>query len=227
MPSSYLRLLSTYVILTALVACAYWLTYTQAALAEDLQNVLDSRAMREFEGNINGTARGMGIKGNDWTRGMDPNANFTALWEAHDGARVLLNWIGTRLSYYKTIGMSSGRNRDHVWARSELTNDKRVVVKITVLVPHPSVRPLVETNVFNIFRKFRPPALEVASEKNYEFKGAKGTLYEATSGRCSIVVDVAEYSLVNIETEKCKDAAVIVDVAQSLDFERLNKKLSS
>jgi hypothetical protein len=183
--------------------------------------------MQEFDGNIKGTARGMGIKGNDWTRGMDPNANFTAVWETHDSGRVLLNWLGTRLSYYHTKRISSGRNRDHVWARSELTNDKRVVVEITVLVPHPTVRPLVETNVFNIFRKFRPPALEVASEKNYEFKGAKGTLYEATSGRCSIVVDVAEYSLVNIETEKCKDAAVIVDVAQSLDFERLNKKLSS
>jgi hypothetical protein len=194
---------------------------------EDLKNLMDSRAMREFEGNVNGTAKGMGVKGNDWTRGMDPNANFTVVWETHDSSRVLLNWLGTKLSYYHSKRDTSGRNRDHVWASTELTNDKRVVVVVTVLVPHPSIRPLVETKVFNLFRKYRPPTLEAISEKTYELKGAKGTLYEAKSGRCSMVIDAAEYSLVNIETEKCKDAAVLVDIAQSLDFERLNRKLSS
>jgi hypothetical protein len=67
----------------------------------------------------------------------------------------------------------------------------------------------------------------VVGEKTYELKGAKGVLYESKLGRCTMVVDAAAYSLVNIEVEHCKDSAALVDVAQLLDFERLNRKLNS
>jgi hypothetical protein len=199
----------------------------QIGAAENLQNLMDSKTMRQFEINKKGTAKGMGVSGNKWTSGMDPNSNYAMVWETHDSGSVLLNWLGTRLSYYRTERTRSGRNRDHVWAEISLTNEKKVMIVITVLVPHPSTEPLVATNVFSIFRKYRPPTLEVVGEKTYELKGAKGVLYESKLGRCTMVVDAAAYSLVNIEVEHCKDSAALVDVAQLLDFERLNRKHNS
>jgi hypothetical protein len=216
--------------ITGLIAISFTalsITRPQIVSAENLQNLMDSRTMREFEMNKKGTAKGMGVKGNQWTTGMDPNSNFAMVWETHDSGKVLLNWLGTKLSYYRSERPRSGRNRDHVWAEVNLINEKRIEIVITVLVPHPSTEPLVTTNVFNLFRKYRPPTLEVVAEKTYELKGAKGVLYESKIGRCSMVVDVSEHSLVNIEVEHCKDSSALLDVAQSLDFERLNRKLSS
>lgn len=199
----------------------------QKVEAEDLRNLMESHTMQEFHSKRNASATGMGAQGTKWTRGMDLNSNFAMIWETAEGGKVLLNWLDTKLSYYRTEHSRSSRNRDHVWAQTILMNEKKTQIIITVLVPHPTTEPLVTTNVFSPFRKYRPPTLEVLSEKTYDLKGAKGVLYEAKSDRCSMVVDVAEHSLVNIEVEHCKDSIALVDVAQRLNFERLNRKLSS
>ena len=223
------RLINARGVQCALVLTWCWAAATYSASATPLENLIESRAMRDFK---NGEAQNLknappGHRQNPYLKGIDPTSNFATLWRTQNSAIELLNWAGTKLPHYRTHRPRSVRKDELVLAEIELLNNKKAMALVTIVVPHPSMAPLVEANVLPELRVYKPPVLKVVSEKTIAVTEAKGTLYETEKGSCVIVVPLEQLSLMNISMVDCKNTDMLIDIAKSLDIPRLNRKLSS
>ena len=197
--------------------------------AETLENLMDSKAMQDFRISKSNQQEGKkkGPPQNPWLMGIDPTSNFAAVWTSSNAPQLLLNWAGAKLPYFTFRRPRSDRSKDLVVAEVELSNFDRVTCKLAVMVPHPSIAPLVEANVLEEFRKLRPPALEVIGEKPVPLTHGQGTLYEHKKGEASLVIPIAQHGIVRITTLDYKNAQILIDIAKGLDIDRLNRKLDS
>jgi len=205
------------------------LNLSTLASAETLENLLESKTMQEFK--LSKMERKNDKKKNAfetvWLRGIDPKSNFAAVWASSNAPSVMLNWLGAKLPYFTYRRQNAMRSSNLVRAGVELSNFDKVVCKLMIMVPHPSITPLVESNVLEEFRKLRPPALEVVGEKPVPLSGAQGMLYEHKLGGASLVVSIAQHGVITLSTNEYKNSQVLIDVAKALDIERLNRKLDS
>jgi len=197
--------------------------------AETLENVIESKAMQEFKqsGNVNMNRDKRAVQMNQWLRGVDPNSNFAAIWTSSNAPQLLLNWAGAKLPYMHYKRARSSRSRDLVLAEVELSTSQREVSHLSIMIPHPSIAPLVEGNVLEEFRRLRPPILEVISEKPIPLSTSQGTLYERKDGGGSLVIPISQNGLINITISDFKKSQMLIDIAKGLDIDRLNRKLDS
>ncbi len=121
----------------------------------------------------------------------------------------------------------STRSRDFVSAGVELSTSQRDISHLRIMVPHPSISPLVEANVLEEFRRLHPPMLEIESEKTVPLTTGNGTLYEHKNGGGSLVIPISQNGLINITIADFKKSQMLIDIAKGLDIERLNRKLDS
>jgi hypothetical protein len=112
-------------------------------------------------------------------------------------------------------------------AEVELSNFDRVICRLAIMVPHPSIAPLVEANVLEEFRKLQPPMLAVVGEKPVPLATEKGMLYEHKKGDASLLIPISQQGFIRITTNDYKNAQLLIDIAKGLDIERLNRKLDS
>lgn len=197
--------------------------------AETLENLMGSKAMQDFrisKSNQQGEKK-KGPPKNQWLRGIDPSTNFASVWASSNAPQLLLNWAGAKLPYFTYRRPRSDRSNDLVVAEVELSNFDRIVCKLAIMVPHPSIAPLVEANVLEEFRKLRPPMLEVVGEKPIPLPTGKGMLYEHKKGEASLLIPISQQGLIRITTLDYKNAQLLIDIAQGLDIDRLNRKLDS
>jgi hypothetical protein len=197
--------------------------------AETLENIVDSKAMQDFK--ISGTKLQRNKTGaapnTAWLRGLEPGSNFAAIWSSSNGPQLLLNWAGAKLPYMHYRRAHSFRTRDVVSGEVELSASQRETARLAIMVPHPSISPLVEANVLEEFRRLRPPMLEVASEKPIPLAVGHGTLYEHKKGGGSLVIPISQHGLINITISDFKKSQFLIDIAKGLDIDRLNRKLDS
>ena len=227
-PFSFHRFSTIGVTLCSLLLIHRAIPIASRANAETLEGLNQSRVMEDFDRKQRNLQRKVTNKTrNDWVRGMDSNTDYASLWMSSHAPMQLLDWAGARLPYYKPGRPTSIRKPDHILAIMPLSNNKRIEVEVLIIVPHPNTWPLVDTNVLPLIRQYGPPVLEVAMEKDIKLKGATGKYYEAKNGSCSVVVKLAQRSLLNVSTKECKDSSTLIDVAQQLDLDRLNRKLDS
>lgn len=200
------------------------------AVGETLDNLIDSKAMQDFK--VSKTVKSRSSKVRDpveaqWLRGVDPNTNFGSLWVSGNAGQLLLNWAGAKLPFVQYRRAHGARTRDFVTGEVELTNFDRINARLTIMVPHPSIAPLVEGNVLEEFRRLKPPSLEVVGEKSIPLTIGKGMLYEHKRGAASLVIPIAQNGIINLFTLHYKDAQALIDIAKALDIDRLNRKLDS
>ena len=197
--------------------------------AETLENVIESRAMQDFKqsGTVNMRRDKANAHLSQWLRGIDPGSNFASIWTSSSAPQLLLNWAGAKLAYMRYKRPRSTRSRDVVSAEVELSTSQRDVAHVAIMVPHPSIAPLVEANVLEEFRRLRPPMLDVVSEKPIPLTVGQGTLYEHKKGGGSLVIPISQNGLINIKIGDFKRSQFLIDIANGLDIERLNRKLDS
>jgi hypothetical protein len=121
----------------------------------------------------------------------------------------------------------SSRSHDVVLAEVELSTSPQDTARLYIMIPHPSISPLVEANVFEEFRRLRPPMLETVSEKPIPLTVGQGTLYELKKGGGSLLIPISQHGIINITTRDFKQSQILIDIAKGLDIERLNRKLDS
>ncbi len=204
-----------------------WLASTVSD-AETLEGVIDSKAMQEFT--LSGTKinrKGKDPNRDSWLRGIDPGSTFASIWSSSDSPQLLLNWAGAKLPYVHFKRPHGSRSRDFVSAEVELSTSQRETARLSIIVPHPSIAPLVEGNVLEEFRRLRPPLLSVLSEKPIPLEGVEGKLYEHSKGGGSLVIPIARNGLINLTIRDFKQSQFLIDIAKGLDLERLNRKLDS
>jgi hypothetical protein len=208
---------------------AGWLVLSASLChGETLDNLVDSKAMQDFK--ISKTVKQKGKKSppiNQWLRGIDPTSNFASLWTSSNAPHLLLNWAGAKLPYMHYKRPRSSRSQDFVTAEVELINGDRDTARLIIMIPHPSIAPLVEANVLEEFRRLRPPMLKIVGEKPIPLAVGEGTLYELEKGGASLVIPIAQHGVINISIFNYKRSQILIDIAKALDIERLNKKLDS
>lgn len=208
---------------------AAWMLHTATVCyGETLDNLIDSKAMQDFK--VSKTIKEKGKKSppvNQWLRGIDPTSNFASLWTSSNAPHLLLNWAGAKLPYMHYKRPRSMRSQDFVTAEVELMNGDRDTARLAIMIPHPSIAPLVEANVLEEFRRLRPPMLQVVGEKPIPLSIGEGTLYELQKGGAALVISIAQNGLINITIGNYKRSQILIDIAKGLDIERLNKKLDS
>ena len=207
-------------------------TMLLTANAETLDNLMGSKTMQDFEISETVLNRSQNKKKRSpleaqWLRGIDPTSNFGSIWESGNAPQLLLNWCGAKLPFVQYRRPHSARTKDFVLAEVELANFDRINSRLTIMVPHPSIAPLVEANVLEEFRRLKPPALDVVGQKPISLTVGAGTLYEHKKGAASLVIPIAQYGLINLWTLHYKDAQALIDIAKGLDIDRLNRKLDS
>jgi hypothetical protein len=226
--------LSRYSVVLGSMLCVlvnmYALHGTVVAHAETLDNLINSKTMQDFR--ISKTVQQRKSKKklhpeSQWLRGVDPNTNFGSLWATDHGGKALLNWVGAKLPYMQYQSAHGSRTKNFVTGEVELTNFDRVRIILKIIVPHPSITPLVEANILEEFRKIKPPTLEVVGEKDIPLTHGQGTLYEHKRGPASLVIPIAQHSVITLFTIRYKDAQALIDIAKELDIDRVNHKLDS
>lgn len=201
---------------------------TPVATASPLESLKESRAMQDFKAReVTGSKRSNNVSRDTYLRGIDPTSNFATVWRTQSGGLELLNWAGSKLPHYRSHKPRSDRKDEVVVAEMDLLDNKKATATITIVVPHPSMAPLVEANVLPETRIYRPPVLKVVSEKTIAVSEGTGTLYETEKGGCVIVIPLAQQSLLNVSMVDCKNTEMLIDIAKSLDISRLNRKLNS
>ena len=220
-----LRPLTTIALFIASVTCT-----PVTVQGETLDNLMDSKTMQDFK--VSKTVQRRNSKKRDpvesnWLRGVDPNTNFGSLWVSKNTGQTLLNWAGAKLPFVQYKRAHGSRTKDFVTGEVELTNFNRVNTRLTIMVPHPSIAPLVEAKVLEEFRRLKPPALEVVGEKSIPLSVGQGMLYEHKKGSASLVIPIAQNGQINLFTIHYKNAQALIDIAKALDIDRLNRKLDS
>jgi hypothetical protein len=195
---------------------------------ETLENLVNSQAMQDFK--ISRTVKEKGKKTppiNQWLRGIDPTSNFASIWTSTNAPHLLLNWAGAKLPYMHYKRPRGTRSQDFVSAEVELINGDRDTARLAIIIPHPSISPLVEANVLEEFRRLRPPMLKVVGEKPIPLSVGEGTLYELQKGGASLIIPIAQHGVIHLSIYNYKRSQFLIDIAKGLDIERLNKKLDS
>jgi hypothetical protein len=158
---------------------------------------------------------------------FDKYTNFYKVFETANGPKNLLNWIGiTTLDYSITketaIRAQQLAQADRVYVDKHLTR-----IEMLILVPHPKYRMTVESGLQPDFSKLTPPELRVKSSTKIDSNGFEGTLYEQKKGGCSLIFNLPQDSLIQLSVTDCANKALLGDLADHLDLERLKNKLES
>lgn len=194
--------------------------------ADTLKEVQQSAAMRAV---LKSTRKDKAAKDGEthFLTGMDKGSNFASIWQSNKSPALLLGWISANIPKYSTGVSYSRRSEEFVEARVAISNTTKSSVVLTIMVPHPTYRPMVEHRTMAEFNRYEPPALPVAYEETLPLGEVEGKLYQTTRNECSILVKTAQMSIVNLSVRDCRDKHLLVSVAKALDFPRLNKKLNS
>jgi hypothetical protein len=159
-------------------------------------------------------------------RGIEPGSNFALIWSGKNHSTELLNWIGAKLPYYKYLHPDGDLKRDRVSAAVALSSGKKRY-DILIVIPHPSIRPLVDARMLSEYRQFHPPQLQVISEKTVTLPTGSATLYIHKKGSASLFIPIEQSGLVQISTANSDDYETLIEIGKALDIERLNRKISS
>ena len=202
------------------------------AHGETLDDVMSSKAMeavmKQTERSKGKRAAKNGFDGQSpYTAGMDPRANFTQLWLTSKGPNLLFSWIGANLPRYKLQIIDSSRTFEDLSVYARIVSPDRRRVTLEIRLPHPNYYVMASHKTLAQFNKFEPPVLKVVAQEEVEFHGIPAVYYRTEAAQCSLLFKTERMGIVNLSVERCDNSAMMMDVAESLDFKRLNAKLTS
>jgi hypothetical protein len=128
---------------------------------------------------------------------------------------------------YKLQVSQIDRSTEDVFASARIIGQAGQFVSMEILVPHPNFYIMVDSRTLAQFKKYEPPVLQVVAEEEVEFNGIPAMYYRSDKGRCSLLFKIEKKALVNLSVDRCASSSMMMDVAKTLDFKRLNGKLNS
>lgn len=217
-------------VLAALLALAAW---PLCLRAETLDDVLHSKVLDQVVKQTDRLEKKRSIKRGDMsainplTNDMDPRAEYTKLWQTSRGPNLLFSWIGANLPKYRLVVLSTDRSPEDILARARIFDRSKQYVSMEIRVPHPNFYLMVESKTLSQFKQYEPPTLQVIAQEELEINGIPAMYYRTDKARCSLLLKLERFTIVNLSVERCQNSGILMDVAKSLDFQRLNTKLNS
>jgi hypothetical protein len=200
--------------------------YARLTAAETLRDVKGSPEMRKVVKDTR-KARMVNNREDYWLTGMQEGSHFASVWLTKRSPELLLSWLSVNIPKHTTGKPVARREKEFALAKTTISNTSHARVDITILVPHPTYRTMVEYKSLTEFTRYEPPALPVVYHEELPLSGAAATLYQTSRNKCSILIKTAQLGLVNLEVRDCRNKALLISVAKALDFTRLNRKLNS
>jgi hypothetical protein len=192
--------------------------------AQTLKEVMESAPYRKVASDAEAVTRAKIRKS---AREPNVTTNYQLLWRNLKPGSILLDWLGVRNASGKISQASLGMHTEFANGSVNISDREGVRVEITVQVPKPEFVTMAEYKTLSSFNRFRPPALDVVADQVVPFEGIEATYYRHQNGACSLLFNVAKQGIVNLYTRRCSDSSVMMKIAKSLNFERLNSKLNS
>ena len=203
------------------------------ARAETLDDVLHSKVLDQVVKQTDRLEKKRSVKRGDisainpLTNDMDPRAEYTKLWQTSRGPNLLFSWIGANLPKYRLVVLSTDRSPEDILARARIFDRSKQYVSMEIRVPHPNFYLMVESKTLSQFKQYEPPTLQVIAQEELEINGIPAMYYRTDKARCSLLLKLERFTIVNLSVERCQNSGILMDVAKSLDFQRLNTKLNS
>lgn len=201
--------------------------------AETLDDVLHSKVLDQVVKQTDRLEKKRSIKRGDMsainplTNDMDPRAEYTKLWQTSRGPNLLFSWIGANMPKYKLVVLSTDRSPEDILARARIVDRSKQYVSMEIRVPHPNFYLMVESKTMSQFKQYEPPTLRVMAQEELEINGITAMYYRTEKAHCSLLLKLEKFTIVNLSIERCQNSGILMDVAKSLDFQRLNTKLNS
>ncbi len=160
-------------------------------------------------------------------RPTEARTHYDSLWVAPKPGLLLLEWIGPKLPDFKLDQVSAAKRDEYAYVQAILKTKERVTVELTIQVPKPQYITMAEYGTLVSFNRFKPPLLDVVADQTVPIQDREAQYYRARDGSCSLLLRLEKQGILNLRTEKCMNAPVMMKAARSLNLTRLNQKLNS
>lgn len=194
------------------------------AVPQTFNDILESEAFNKVARDSANSHHHSGRKADKNAR---PVTNYDLLWNSPKPGRLLLEWISAGSTGLVLEQTSSYEREEFVWGFAALRDREHAQVELVVQVPRPEFITMAEYGTLAGFNKFKPPMLDVVADQVVPIQGLNGTYYRHKDGACSLLFNIDKQGIVNLRTQRCSDAAIMMKAAKALNFARLSQKLNS
>lgn len=219
--TSFARRFSSYTVLSLFVA-ALAFSASKVCFADNLKIVLESEEMARLEQDTPQDEEY--FLSPQW---LPRGTNFSYIFTSPTGIEDIIRWLFSNIPVYDPSRGSHTRKKEFVAAQQEIDLKRKQVVTISVLVPHPKFRSLVEYGLVKEFKRLEPPELAIKSSSVVTIANKQGTLYNEDGGSCSVLLKLVERSVLQTRLNDCPDPQALIDFTATLDIARLEAKLES
>lgn len=151
---------------------------------------------------------------------------YESLFTTKKSAAQLLDWLGCRLSDWKTSTVSTTTDKEVAYAKTTFKDRKGVQVHLLVQVPRPELQLLAKNSVLMSFKRLNPPFVTVIASHAVDIGGTSATYARLDDGSCTLHIPIEKNGLAHFQTKKCTDSSAMIAIAKRLTFARLNGKLA-
>lgn len=151
---------------------------------------------------------------------------YESLFKHKKSPAYLLDWLGCRLSGWKTTTVSTSTNKEVAYAQTVFKDKKGTQVTLLVQVPKPELQLLAKNSVLMSFKRLRPPFVTVVAAHDIDIGGISANYARLDDGSCTLHVPIEKNGLAHFQTKKCTDSSAMIGIAKKLNFTRLNGKLA-
>jgi hypothetical protein len=210
-------------ITVSLCVAGFFFTWANTATAQSLTELKKSELWNEF----NLSESQAPTKRPGGARKREIISNYDSLWETKNGSQLLLEWIGGRIRHFSRERVHSSVKGECATSGATLKDREGTRVYLSIVVPMPTYRDMAKLKTLPSINRFRPPALDVVAQQKIKIRGIDADYFRINGGECSILIPIEQQGVINLAVEKCTDSHAMLEVANALDIERLNLKLTS
>ena len=200
----------------------------KVANADDpFSEILQSKNLKERGGGIKRAKESkLRYKLGPW---FQKGSNFERLFKDAGMADSLIEWIAPVGKQFLVSEPEKEHADTHIHVAAIVQERAtRSTFGLTVLVPHPAFLTVIEGKLVDDFSQRLPPQLKVENSEQFKLQGFDATAYSLASERCTLVVNVAHHTMVELRSvDVCPSLKTIRALAESLNLIKLDQRLQS
>jgi len=193
-------------------------------LADPLKEVQGSRTFKKVLGRQNIKVTSEKVYTTKW---MNPGTFFGQVFLREEGYRLLFEWLSIPDKIYSPLQTTISKKAEYLGVERVLLDQTSKTITLTILIPHPRSREVVEQRMMHVFTDLIPTEAEIHSQMELELEGGKAKSYELEDGRCKIIYHGVMNSLLEAKVDHCLQRKSLEDFVKSLNLKLFDQRLQS
>ena len=137
----------------------------------------------------------------------------------------MVEWLCSYIGDYKLKKTVSDKTNVRVMGEGRVLSPKGTQIVIRTYLTHPEYHDLLDVNLIPELKALRPEERELKFTEVITLHNRPAELYQTNKNRCSIIMEGKKRVIIELFTLDCKDLDELVEFAELLDVERLERKL--